>query len=182
MMNTETYTDEKEKRVYSSYPFHRQLSMTKRVLALLIVGIAASLSAETLSFPEFSIDLATDWKHRVEERTFVSDERGELISIYRPDGVGVLRIQSYVAPDVVSKIVLRNLTNVEASTELTWLEGGDFSGYQYSYTESGSFYKQWWLTNERTILFIVYNCDADAQQIEIEAIDKMVSTIKINRS
>ena len=135
-MNTKTCTG--EKRVYSSYSLHMELSMTKRVLALLIVGIAASLSAETLTFPVFSIDVATDWKHRVEERRLVSDERGELISIYRPDGVGVLRIQSYVAPDDVSKVVLRNLTNVEASTRLTWQEWGDFSGYQYKFSYSSS--------------------------------------------
>lgn len=158
------------------------LKMPKRFLAVLIVGIAASLSAETRTFPVFSIDLETDWKHQVEERSFVSNERGELISINRPDGVGVLRMQSYVAPDDVSKEVLRNLTNVEASTRLTWQEWGDFSGYQYSYTESSSFYKQWWLANERTILFITYQCDADAPQIEIEAVDKMVNSIQMNRS
>ena len=80
----------------------------------------------------------------------------------------------------VGKVVLRNLTNVEASTRLTWQEWGEVSGYQYSYTESGSFYKQWWLTHERTILFITYDCDADAQQIELEAIDKMVNSIKMS--
>ena len=154
--------------------------MTKRIIALLILGFAADLSAETRTFPEFSIDVVNSWKHRVEKRAFVSDERGELISIYRPGGVGVLRIQSYVAPGDVSRVVLRNLTNVEASTRLTWQDWGDFSGYQYSYTESSSFYKQWWLTKERTILFITYNCDADAQQIEIEAIEKMVNSIRMN--
>ena len=180
MMNTEPYRG--EKGINSSSPLHMEQSLTKRVLALVIIGIAASLSAETLTFPEFSIDVATDWKHSVEERTFVSDVRGELISIFRPDGVGVLRIQSYVAPDDVSKVVLRNLTNVEASTRLTWQKWGDFSGYQYSYTESSSFYKQWWLTNDRTILFITYECDADAQEIEIESIDDMVNSIQVNRS
>ena len=157
-----------------------KLSMAKRIIALLILGFAADLSAETRTFPEFSIDVVNSWKHRVEERTFVSDERGKRISIYRPVGVGVLRIQSYVAPNDVSRVVLRNLTNVEASTRLTWQDWGDFSGYQYSYTESSSFYKQWWLTKERTILFITYNCDADAQQNEIEAIEKMVNSIRMN--
>ena len=161
-----------------------ELSMTKRALAVLILGFAAGTSAETLTFPVFSIDVATDWQHRVEERTSGSDERGELISISRPDGVGVLKLQSWVAPADVSKDALRNLTNVEP-TKLEWQEWGDLSGYQYSYTERGSFYKQWWLTSERTawtILFIVYECDADAQEIEIEAIDEMVDSIRMNRS
>ncbi len=160
-----------------------ELSMTKRVLAVLILGVAAGTSAETLTFPVFSIDVATDWKHGVEERG--SDERGELITIYRPDGVGTLRMRSWVAPADVNKGNLRNLTNVGASTELAWQEWGDFSGYHHSYTERGSFYKQWWLTNERTagtILFIVYDCDAGAQETEIEAIEEMVNSIRMNRS
>jgi hypothetical protein len=170
--------------------------MTKRVLALLILGFAAGSSAETLTFPVFSIDVATDWKHRVEERTSGSDERGDartterarwssqLIIISRSDGVGVLTLQSWGAPADVSNDALRNLTNVEP-TKLEWLEWGDLSGYQYSYTERGSFYKQWWLTNEptaRTILFVEYECDADAQEIEIEPIDEMVNSIRMNRS
>ena len=158
-----------------------KLTMIERFLVLMIVGIAASSGAATLSFPVFSIDVGDDWKHRVEERNTVSDELGELISIYRPDGVGVLKMQSYVAPNDVSQVALRNLTNVEASTKLRWQEWGDLSGYQYSYTERRSFYKQWWLMNERTILFITYECDAGAQEIEIEAIDKMISSIRIDR-
>ena len=93
----------------------------------------------------------------------------------------MLTLQSWVAPADVSNDALRNLTNVEP-TKLEWLEWGDLSGYQYSYTERGSFYKQWWLTNERTVLFVVYECDADAQGIEIEVIDKMVNSIRMNRS
>ena len=155
--------------------------MTKLFITLLIVGISASTTAETLTFPVFSIDVATDWQHRVEERVFASDERGELITIYRPDGVGRLKMQSWVAPADVSQVGLRNLTNVEP-TKLEWQALGDVPGYQYSYTERGSFHKQWWLTNERTVLFVVYECDADSQGIEIEVIDNMVNSIRMNRS
>ena len=151
--------------------------MTKRVLAILILGFAAGSSAETLTFPAFSIDVATDWKYGIEEH----GEWGELISIHRSDGVGVLKLQPWVAPADVSQGMLRNLTNMEP-TKLKWQEWGDLSGYQYSYAERGSFYKHWWLTNERTVLFVVYECDADSQGIEVEAIDEMVSSIRMNRS
>ena len=155
--------------------------MVRGVFVLLILGIAASSSAETLTFPVFSIDVAADWTHGVEERASASDERGELISISRPDGVGRLRMLTWVASADVSQDKLRNLTNVEP-TKLESQEWGGFSGYQYSYTERGSFYKHWWLTNERSVLFVVYDCDANARGIEIEAIDKMVSSIRMNRS
>ncbi len=154
--------------------------LIKRVLAFLILGTATSLSAETLTFPMFSIEVETGWKHSIEGHSPASTERGGLISIFRPDGVGVLRIQLYVAPGDFSKARLRLLTNVEASTQLNWHEGEDFSGYHHSYTENGTFYKQWWLRNERTMLLIIYDYDAGVQQIEIEAVNKMVKSIKKN--
>ncbi len=128
----------------------------------------------------FSIDVETGWNHSIEGQSPASTGRGELISIFRPDGVGKLRILSYVAPDDVSKDALRNLTNVEISTQLTWQENGEYSGYQHSYIENGLFHKQWWLKNKRTMLFIIYDCDVGLQQIEIDAVNKIVNSIKKN--
>lgn len=58
------------------------------------------------------------------------------------------------APGNVEKERLRLLTNVEWSTPLDWQDWGDFSAYQYGYSERGSFFRQWWLVNQRTILFV----------------------------
>ena len=150
------------------------------LFTLLIVGITVSSTAEILSFPVFRIDVASEWTYTVEQNTAASDTHGELVSIYRPDGLGVMKVQSLVAPHNVSKDRLRNLTNVETSTVLIWKDWGDFSGYQHNYVENGSFFKQWWLLNERSILFITYESDADASQIEIEEIDKLVKSIHLN--
>lgn len=155
--------------------------MIRYILTLLILGISSSLTAETVNFPVFSIDVASEWMHNVEPSRIVGDTPGELISIFRPDGIGVLKMTSYVAPNNISRDRLRNLTNVGISTTLTWQEWGDFSGYQYSYVERGSFFKQWWLLNERTVLWITYESDADELQVEIETIDMMVNSITLNR-
>lgn len=175
-MNTEY-----EKGKVVSYPaglFHLDGSITLILLTLLMVAAPAGLRAESLTFPLFSIDVASGWNHRVEEHPRGSDGRGSLISIVRPGGVGVIRMQSNIPPVEVSKSALRNLTNVDAATALVWKEWGDFSGYQHSYIEGGTFHRLWWLKNELTLLFIVYECDRDAQQVDIEMIDKMVNSIK----
>jgi len=49
-------------------------------------------------------------------------------------------------------------------------------------TENGVFYRQWWLANERTILFITYQCDPEAIDIETEVIDKIVQSITVNNA
>ena len=71
------------------------------------------------------------------------------------------------------------MTNVDSSEPLTWQSWGDYSGYQYEYLERGSFYRQWWLVNERTIIFITYNCNPESKDIEIDEINKIVNSITV---
>ncbi len=156
--------------------------MMKTFLAIAIFGITTTSNAETLSFPSFRIEVEDGWVHSLERGPQAHSELGELINIYHPNGNGILKMQSYSAPDFVSEEILRNMTNVALSTPLTWQNWGDYSGYQYDYSEGGSFYRQWWLANERTIIFIVYDSDTESRDIEIDEIDKIVNSITVNTS
>ena len=157
--------------------------MSRCMLALLMLAISASATAEIRSFSLFSIDVPTEWICDIEERPTPSGLllQGELISIYRPYGIGVLKMSTYDVPYPVSQDRLRMLTNVPRSTVLEWQERGDFSGYQYSYVENQSFFKQWWLSNEGTILLITYESSDNEPQVEIGTIEEMLNSIKINR-
>jgi hypothetical protein len=46
--------------------------------------------------------------------------------------------------------------------------------------ESGSFYRQWWLVNERTIIFFVYESNTESRDIEIDEINEIVNSITVN--
>ena len=137
--------------------------------------MTANLNAETLSFPSFHIEIQDGWERSIENRPV--DDLLSMISLRRPNGVGVLKIGFYDALAVVSEDALRNLTNLESSIPLTWQSWGDYSGYQYDYSERGSFYRLWWLTNEGTIIFITYQCDPESKDIETEEIDNIVRSI-----
>jgi len=128
----------------------------KTLLAIAIVGITTISNAETLSFPSFRIEVGDGWAHSLERESQAHSELGQLISIYHPNRNGILKIQPYNPPAFVSPAILRNMTNVESSTTLSWQKWGDYSGYQHDYSEGGSFYRQWWLTHEMTIILIVY--------------------------
>ncbi len=156
-------------------------SVMKTLLAIAIFGIATSSHAETLSFPLFRVEVEDGWVHSVEEGPRAHHDWGGLISIYYPNGVGILKIQSYSAPDFVSKKILRNMTNVDWSTPLIWQNWGDYSGYQYDYLERGSFYRQWWLASEKTIIFVVYDSNTESKDIEIDEINKIVNSITVNK-
>ena len=156
--------------------------MLKTLFAIAIVGITTISNAETLSFPSFRIEVADDWVHSLESAPQAQNELGELINIYHPNGNGILKIQSYSAPDFVSQEALRNMTNVDTSTTLNWQNWGDYSGFQYDYSERGSFYRQWWIANERAIIFIVYDSITESKDIEIDEINKIVNSITVNTS
>jgi hypothetical protein len=91
-----------------------------------------------------------------------------------------LKLLSYNAPVVVDDDKLRNMTNVDASIPLTWQKWGDYSGYQYDYLESGSFYRQWWLVNERTIIFVTYQSVLESKDSDKGEIDGIVRSIRAN--
>jgi len=151
--------------------------MIRFVFVLLMAGISAGSIAQALDFSVFSIEVAADWTHTVEQVTAISDTEAELITIFRPDGDGTLKLLAYGAPDAVDRERLRALTNVDGSITLSWQAWGEFSGYEHSYIDRESFFKQWWLLNEETILWITYESEVDESQTEVEAVDMMVNSI-----
>ena len=155
--------------------------MMKTLLAIAIFGMTTSSNAETLSFPSFRIEVEDGWVHSIKRGPQAHHEWGDLISIYHPNGNGILKMQFYSTPYLVSKDRLRNMTNVEWSTPLIWQNWGDYSGYQYDYFERASFYRQWWLANETGIIFIVYNNNTESKDIEIDEINEIVNSITVNK-
>jgi hypothetical protein len=152
----------------------------KALVSIAILGIAITAYAESLTFPDFQIKVQDGWVHSIESGPQSHSELGERINIYHPDRNATLTIQPYSTPDFVGKEILRNMTNVDSSTLLTWQDWGDYSGYQFDYSERGSFFRQWWLANETTIMFIVYESDTESRDAEIDEIDKIVISLRVN--
>jgi hypothetical protein len=83
---------------------------------------------------------------------------------------------------VVDENRLRNLTNVDRSTPLVMQDWGNFSGYQYDYSEGGSFYRQWWLVKQRTMMFVVYESSVQIEDTDSDEIDRIVRSLTVNGS
>jgi hypothetical protein len=95
---------------------------------------------------------------------------------------GVLKIQSLIAPSLIDKERLRMMTNVDRSTPLSWQDWGNYSGYQYDYSERGSFFRQWWLVDQRTIIFVVYESSVEIEESDIAAVDRIVKSLTVGGS
>ena len=130
-----------------------------------------------ISLGSYNVAIPGGWRHRTE----VESNQRVITSIYHPNGIGTLKFTLLTSPIVVTREILRNMTNVDLSITLTWQDWGDYSGYQYNYFESGVFYKQWWLVNGGAILFITYSCDPELKDIETEEINTMINSITVNK-
>ena len=142
--------------------------------AIMVSVLTADLQAETLSFPTFQVEIQDGWRHSIETHPVGVPRR--VIRVVPPDGTGVLKLGTYNSSTAVSPDSLRNLTNLDPSIPLPWQRWGDLSGYQYSYTERGTYFRQWWLTDNRTLLFITFS-DVHPEDAEVEAIDRIVRSI-----
>lgn len=144
----------------------------KHLPLLALLALAPNLFAATLSQPHFQIELEDGWTH--------SGKAREPISIHHPNGGGVLEVRSFRAPGAVNPDALREMTNVDWSEALDWETWGDFSGYRYSYSEGGTFFRQWWLTDKSTVVLLVYSTTTEPNQSEKDAIDRIVRSLKAN--
>ena len=143
------------------------------MIKLLLLTMLLTVWAPAQGAPAFGIEVEDGW---------VQEEMEETTIFYHPNGDGVLKIQSINVPADVGKERLRLLTNVEWSTPLVWQDWGDFSGYQYDYSEHGSFFRQWWLANQQTIIFVVYESSVELQETDIDEIDRIVNSMTVNES
>lgn len=147
------------------------------ILLVTLFALTPSLFAETLSQPSFRIELADGWVPSIRK---THDGLGDRISVHHPRRTGVLKFQSYRAPNSVDPKTLREMTNVDSSEQLDWESWGDFSGYQYSYHEEGVFYRQWWLADKKTIVFFVHSAKGEPKETEKREIDKIVLSLTAN--
>jgi hypothetical protein len=135
----------------------------------------STAESETISLGSFEIAMPEGWKY---ETTTQPNEQ-VITRIFHPDKDSVFQISSINnLPEAPTQSRMRLLTNVDSSVELNWHKWGNFSGYQYEYTESGKYYRQWWLTHHNKILFVVYSSKTNDKSSR-SAIDEMVKSLAI---
>ena len=132
-----------------------------------------STGEKEITLGSYNIAIPEEWIHKTE----IKSDQGVITTIYHPDGIGTLQFMSLsTSPKVVTQEILRNMTNVDSSITLNWQLWGDFSGYQYVYSENGTNYLQWWLANQEEILIFVYSSDS-LDESERKVINEIVTSI-----
>ena len=136
----------------------------------------STAESKAISLGSFEIAIPEGWQYEK-----VTQPNKQVVTrIFHPDKVGVFQIGSIVSlPGTPTQSRMRLLTNLDSSLDLTWQKWGELSGYQYDYTESGKFYRQWWLTHHNKVLFVVYSSKVKDESLR-SVIDEMVKSLTIS--
>jgi hypothetical protein len=161
----------------------RMLALTGPALGALALLLASmTVLAGTIALDAIEIDIDDGWVDRSEHAAGATGEHKNLLRVQHPNGSGTLTLQSLPTPESVDVATLRNLTNVPSETPLTYAHWGDFAGFQYDYAEGGTFYRQWWLADQRALVLVSYQYEADPGAAEREAVDRMVGSLRTRRT
>lgn len=122
----------------------------------------------------WSIELFPGWRAEQDDScTTISEDRG----------VGALQISVYEHEgQPVSAKDLYELSKGEYPADAKVNEGlfGQFKGLCVSFSANEKYWCKWWLANHSLLLFVTYNCDVADRNREIERIDQMIATLKVN--
>lgn len=130
---------------------------------------------ETYTSDLWMIDVAEGWEAQREELC---------VTICHPDGVGALQISAYQKPKgEIARDDLLDATNLDPETlkHLGEQQWGEFDGFQLVYAADDTFWRRWWLAAGKTLVFVTYNCELNDQQVEGEAVNAMVSSLRKGR-
>lgn len=119
----------------------------------------------------WEIILASGWTAEKEEHC---------VTIVNSNDSGALQISSYQKEDgEISREDLLEVTCCDEETRKHLAENqwGDFTGFQLVYSEDNTFWRQWWVANGRTLLFVTYNCELSQKDEETEEINRMVASL-----
>lgn len=154
------------------------LMLARKLTVAISLIVASNVTAETLVQHLYSIDFPDGWTYSIETST--GDSWSDLVTFRGADEDGHLKIISYHAPVEMNEEQLRSITNVDARETLTWQQWGDFSGYQYGYEEQGSYYLQWFLVNEKTLLLITYQGEPTTKDSVAKSLSPMIRSLRVN--
>lgn len=127
---------------------------------------------ETYTSQWWAIDLADGWEAQRDEHC---------VTICHPEGVGSLQVSAYQKPKgKVTRDNLLDATHVDSETQkhLGEQRWGDFDGFQLVYSADDTFWRKWWLAADKTMVFLTYNCELNGQEVEREAVNAMVSSLR----
>lgn len=123
---------------------------------------------------------STNWSIILDEG-WESELNEECHTFFHPHGVGALQISAYTKGTTITDQDLLKNTGLdeEGISHLGKNDWGQFHGYQLIYGAGDTFWRKWWLRNDKVFLFVTYNCDIHENEIEANIVNNIMSTLSV---
>lgn len=133
-------------------------------------------STNIFKTPKWSIQLEENWESEISEDCY---------SFFNPEGYGALQISSYTKDTSITNEDIIDLIEFsdDDKLHLGMVKFGDFDGLTLVYKKEEKtlwrFWRNFWLRNNKLLLFVTYNCDDKDKDYETDTINKMLSSLKV---
>lgn len=109
------------------------------------------------------------------------EQEEEFHIFHRPDGFGALEISTVEHDQDVSSDFLQELAaeHLEAGAPPAEVKFGPFKGFELSYEVDDEYWREWYLSTGRLILFATYNCAAEDEDLEDEAVSAILQSLRV---
>ncbi len=137
-----------------------------------IVTLAGDMaeSTERYGTETWSLELPEGW-------SFEHD--GEVATLLTPGGSGALQIGVALKDSEVLPGDLESFASeqTEAGAEPAPCTAGEFEGLELSFEDGGSAFRQWYLRNDRQLLFVTYACPLAERGAQDEALGTLLDSL-----
>ncbi len=104
----------------------------------------------------------------------------ECVTMYHPDGVGVLQISAAVSESAVTDSDLQEFArkHLDRGARTRAVSCGDFAGFTLAFGTEDAYWRHWYLRSGRRMLFATYNCDPEDLEQEDNAICRIMAALR----
>ena len=119
----------------------------------------------------WSLELPDGW---------TSEEAGDAVAVFRPDGVGALQISAHFRESLVSDEDLRELAeeHLRKGAAPKPVQLGAFVGFQIAFAAADTFWSQWLVRRGQQALFVTYNCPVAERGHEYDEAKMLLQTLR----
>ncbi len=105
---------------------------------------------------------------------------GETDVIYDNGGVGELVISTLYQDEGIVDEQLEAMASehVDSDADIEDVVFGDFSGIAVSFEQDGEYWCEWYLSSEKVLLFITYNCTAKDSEVDGDVVESILESLE----
>lgn len=112
---------------------------------------------------------------------YTAEPNGDCVDIVGPREIGILQLSSYRKDETVSNDDLLEFALDEVGRDdLIEVVFNEFRGFSYEYASNEAYWRRWWLSFGRTMIYATYQCVSESWEAEREYVDSIITSLQVH--